>query len=92
MITGMKLKLKLITIGEMKNNEEHKAFMREYMRNYRATMSHEKYLQIRAKDNIRKRQRYYSRTDEQKAKKREYFRKYMKENSKLYRFINHSKQ
>jgi hypothetical protein len=55
-------------------------------------MSHEKYLEIRAKDNIRKRQRYYSRTDEQKAKKREYFRKYMKENSKLYRFINHSKQ
>jgi len=55
-------------------------------------MSHEKYLEIRAKDNIRKRQRYYIRTDEQKAKKREYFRKYMKENSKLYRFINHSKQ
>jgi hypothetical protein len=55
-------------------------------------MSHEKYLEIRAKDNIRKRQRYYSRTDEQKAKERKYFRKYMKENSKLYRFINHSKQ
>lgn len=76
----------------MQCKQDRNAYMREYMRTYRATMSHEKYLEIRAKDNIRKRQRYYSRTDEQKAKKRKYFRKYMKENSKLYRFINHSKQ
>jgi len=76
----------------MQCKQDRNAYMREYMKKYRATMSHEKYLEIRAKDNIRKRQRYYSRTDEQKAKKREYFRKYMKENSKLYRFINHSKQ
>jgi len=76
----------------MQCKKDRNAYMREYMRTYRATMSHEKYLEIRAKDNIRKRQRYYSRTDEQKAKKRKYFRKYMKENSKLYRFINHSKQ
>jgi len=76
----------------MQCKQDRNAYMREYMKRYRATMSHEKYLEIRAKDNIRKRQRYYSRTDEQKAKERKYFRKYMKENSKLYRFINHSKQ
>jgi hypothetical protein len=64
--------------------KDRNAYMREYMKRYRATMNEYTYKKIRERENQRLRAKYHAMTDEERQKYIEYQRTY----HKLKQFIN----
>jgi hypothetical protein len=68
----------------MNNKQDCNAYMKEYMKKYRATMNEYTYKKIRERENLRLRAKYHAMTDEERQKYIEYQRTY----HKLKQFIN----
>jgi hypothetical protein len=62
----------------MKNKQDRNAYMREYMKKYRATMDEYTYKMIRERENKRLRAKYRAMTVEERQKYIEYQRSYHK--------------
>jgi hypothetical protein len=62
----------------MKNKQDRNAYMREYMKKYRATMNEYTYKKIRERENLRLRAKYHAMSREQRQKYIEYQRSYHK--------------
>ena len=56
----------------MKNKQDRNAYMKEYMKKYRATMNEYTYKKIRERENQRLRQKYHAMSQEEKN---EYYQK-----------------
>jgi hypothetical protein len=50
----------------MKNKQDRNAYMKEYMKKYRATMNEYTYKKIRERENQRLRQKYHAMSQEEK--------------------------
>jgi hypothetical protein len=68
----------------MNNKQNRNAYMREFMKKYRATMNEYTYKKIRERENLRLRAKYHAMTSEERQKYIEYQRTY----HKLKQFIN----
>lgn len=68
----------------MQTKQDRNAYMKEYMKKYRANMNEYTYKKIRERDNHLRRTRYHSMTDEQRQKYIDYQRAYQKQKQ----FIN----
>jgi hypothetical protein len=68
----------------MNNKQDRNAYMREYMKKYRASMNQYTYKKIRERENLRLRTKYHAMTDEERQRYIEYQRTY----HKLKQFIN----
>jgi hypothetical protein len=62
----------------MNNKQDRNAYMREYMKKYRATMNEYTYKMIRERENKRLRAKYRAMTVEERQKYIEYQRTYHK--------------
>jgi hypothetical protein len=62
----------------MKNKQDRNAYMREYMKKYRANMNEYTYKMIRERENHRLRAKYRAMTVEERQKYIEYQRTYHK--------------
>jgi hypothetical protein len=62
----------------MKNKQDRNAYMKEYMKKYRATMNEYTYKMIRERENKRLRAKYRAMTVEERQKYIEYQRTYHK--------------
>jgi hypothetical protein len=62
----------------MNNKQDRNAYMREYMKRYRATMNEYTYKKIRERENLRLRAKYRAMTVEERQKYIEYQRTYHK--------------
>jgi hypothetical protein len=62
----------------MKNKQDRNAYMRDYMKKYRATMNEYTYKMIRERENKRLRAKYRAMTVEERQKYIEYQRTYHK--------------
>ena len=62
----------------MNNKQDRNAYMREYMKKYRATMNEYTYKMIRERENLRLRAKYHAMSMEERQKYIEYQRSYHK--------------
>jgi hypothetical protein len=62
----------------MNNKQDRNAYMREYMKKYRANMNEYTYKMIRERENLRLRAKYHAMTDEERQRYIEYQRTYHK--------------
>jgi hypothetical protein len=62
----------------MNNKQNRNAYMREYMKRYRATMNEYTYKKIRERENLRLRAKYHAMTSEERQRYIEYQRTYHK--------------
>jgi hypothetical protein len=68
----------------MNNKQDRNAYMREYMKRYRANMNEYTYKMIRERENHRLRAKYHAMTD----KERQRYIEYQKTYHKLKQFTN----
>lgn len=72
----------------MRTKEQYNEYMKAYMQNRRDTQSYEQWRRDRDRDNATRRQKYKDRTEDKKAKDREY----QKNKQRLYTFLKQQKK